>query len=468
MKDKSFLPKQIIFDKIYTVLNPYYTVMKLTNLTFETVKQELINMVKEKYPDQWNDFNQSNLGVVFIELIAGITDKLAFYINQLANEMFLATAKQRASVVKIAKMLGYTPKRAVPATGTVIFSLQGLHNVDINIPAGTRLKAGNIYVETVENSVIRAGQTQTTALAIQRDRIEVVYTAKGETFEKFFISNEKAYDFLVYVDGVLYQETDSFITQVENNTYKVLEDINGYWIEIYKLMPGSRVRIIAFTTEGQNGNISSNTLKLEDVIKDIQGNIIPVQVFNTVFTGGKDKESIDEIKRNAIIYLKSNNRAITKEDYEGLVITNVPEVAKVCAMSPSPGVVDVYICQFDGSNFVGATTEVKDKVARYLGDVKALTDKVVIKDMPFNHCNVSIKIKISSGYNANTVRTEIERRIKEYFYKLSPGQAVSISDLYDISNVEGVIQRTIVSPATDINIQESYLNVLGVAEVEII
>ena len=442
--------------------------MKLTNLTYETVKQELINKVKEKYPEYWNDFTESNLGVVFIELIAGITDMLAFYINQLANEMFFSTAKQRSSIVKIAKMIGYSPKRAIPPTGTITFSLSKPHNFDINIPAGTRLKAGNIYVETLEDANIKSGQTQTTVNAVQRDRIEILYTANGEAFEKFFVPSEKAYDFLVYVDGVLYEETDSFAVQLKQNSYKVEEDVNGYWIEMYRLNQGSRVRIIAYTTEGEYGNLGSNTLKLEDVIKDVQGNVIPVQISNSNFTGGKNKESIEEIKRNAIIYLKSNGRAITKEDYEGLVSANIPEIAKVCVLSPQPGVVDVYVCQFNGSQFSQATTEVKDKVARYLDGVKSLTDKVVVKDIPFNVCNISLKLKIKSGYDANVIRIDIEKRIKEYFYKLNPGQAVSISDLYDITNLEGINQRTIVSPTTDIDIQEPYLNILGVLTVEIV
>ena len=443
--------------------------MELTNLTFETVKEELIQQVKEKYPDQWNDFLESNLGVVFIELMAGITDKLAFYINQLANEMFFATAKQRQSVIKIAKMLGYTPKRAIPATGLVNFSLSNPVNTDVVIPKGTRLKAGNIHVETAESGIIPAGQTSVSLNAIQRDRFEVIYTAKGEQFERFFVSNEKAYEFLVYVDGNLYTETKDFVSQVYENTYKVEEDINGYWIEFYKLKAGSQVRIIAYTTQGSLGNIASDTLTLDDVIKDIQGNIIPVNVSNSVFTGGKDKESIEEIKRNAIVYLKTNKRAVKAEDYEGLVLANIPEVAKISAVSPQPGYVDVHIAQFDGENFAAATQEVKEKVSAYLEEVRTFTDFVSVKDLNFNPVDVSITATVKAGYDANTLKAQIENNIKEYFHKLNPGQTVDLSALYDITDIEGIEKRTITKPTSDVIAPDkTHLNTLEVLTVAVV
>lgn len=443
--------------------------MKLTNLTFETVKQELIQQVKEKYPDQWNDFLESNLGVVFIELMAGITDKLAFYINQLANEMFFATAKQRQGVVKIAKMLGYSPKRAIPSTGLVNFSLSNSISTDVVIPKGTRLKAGNIYVETVEGGIIPAGQTSVNLNAIQRDRVEIVYTAKGQQFERFFIPNEKTYEFLVYVDGILYTETKDFASQIYKNTYKVEEDINGYWIEFYQLPAGSQVRIIAYTTEGSKGNIASNTLKLDDVIKDVQGNIIPVNVSNTVFSGGKDKESIEEIKRNALIYLKTNKRAVRAEDYEGLVLANIPEVAKISAVSPQPGYVDIHIAQFDGNNFVAATQEVKNKVAAYLEEVRTFTDFVSVKDLKFNPVDVSVSAVAKAGYDVNVLKTQIENNIKQYFYNLNPNETVNLSTLYDITNIKGIEKRTIMKPTSDVVVADkTYLNTLGVLTVAVI
>ena len=443
--------------------------MKLTNLTFETIKQELIDQVKQKYPDQWNDFLESNLGVVFIELMAGIADKLAFYINQLANEMFFATAKQRQSVVKIAKMLGYTPKRAIPATGLVNFSLSNPINTDVVIPKGTRLKAGNIYVETVESDIIPAGQTSVNLNAVQRDRFEVIYTAKGQQFERFFVSNEKAYEFLVYVDGNLYTETKDFVSQVYKNTYKVEEDINGYWIEFYQLPSGSQVKIIAYTTEGSKGNIASNTLKLDDVIKDIQGNIIPVNVSNSVFSGGKDKESIEEIKRNAIVYLKTNKRAVKTEDYEGLVLANIPEVAKISAVSPAAGEVDVHIAEFDGSKFTTSSQTTKDKVSAYLEEVRAFTDYVVVKDLNFNSVDVSISATAKAGYDVNSLKTQIEEKIKNYFYNLNPGQAVNLSKLYDITNIEGIEKRSITKPTSDVSVADkTYLNTLGVLTVAVV
>jgi len=94
--------------------------IKLTELDFDNIKSSIINYMKS-HPDQtFNsyDFEGSGLNTL-IDLLAYNTHHQAFYLNMVANEMFLDTAKLRENVVSKSKLLGYMPKSNKSATAIV-------------------------------------------------------------------------------------------------------------------------------------------------------------------------------------------------------------------------------------------------------------------------------------------------------------------------------------------------------------
>lgn len=85
--------------------------LKVTDLDFDTIKQNLKTYLKNPTINptfQDYDFDASGLSVL-IDLLAYNTHYNAYYLNMVANESFLDTAKIRDSVVSHAKTLGYTP-----------------------------------------------------------------------------------------------------------------------------------------------------------------------------------------------------------------------------------------------------------------------------------------------------------------------------------------------------------------------
>ena len=84
---------------------------------FNTMRKAMVDYVKINYPENFNDFIESSEFVAIIELLAYLSTSLAFRMDLNSRENFLETAERRDSVFKLARMLGYNPKRNLPASG---------------------------------------------------------------------------------------------------------------------------------------------------------------------------------------------------------------------------------------------------------------------------------------------------------------------------------------------------------------
>jgi len=84
---------------------------------FETLRRTMITYLQENYPEDFNDFIDSSEYIALIDLIAYLGQNLSFRIDLNARENFLETAQRRDSVLRLAQLVSYVPKRNVPASG---------------------------------------------------------------------------------------------------------------------------------------------------------------------------------------------------------------------------------------------------------------------------------------------------------------------------------------------------------------
>ena len=84
---------------------------------FETLRKSMIDYLRLYYPEDFNDFIESSEYVALIDLIAFLGQSLAFRTDLNARENFLDTAERRDSILKLARLISYTPKRAIPSSG---------------------------------------------------------------------------------------------------------------------------------------------------------------------------------------------------------------------------------------------------------------------------------------------------------------------------------------------------------------
>lgn len=97
---------------------------------FDTLRRTMINYLRETYPEEFNDYIDSSEYIALIDLIAYLGQNLSFRVDLNARENFLETAQRRDSVLRLAQLISYNPKRNVPANGLLkITALRTTENV---------------------------------------------------------------------------------------------------------------------------------------------------------------------------------------------------------------------------------------------------------------------------------------------------------------------------------------------------
>ena len=84
---------------------------------FDNLRRTMINYLRENYPEDFNDYVESSEYLALIDMIAFLGQNIAFRIDLNARENFLELAERRESVLRLARLLSYNPKRNRAANG---------------------------------------------------------------------------------------------------------------------------------------------------------------------------------------------------------------------------------------------------------------------------------------------------------------------------------------------------------------
>ena len=90
---------------------------------FSDVRQELIGFVKQYYPDTLNDFNDASVGMMLLELNAAVGDMLSFQTDRMFQETQIDFAKERSSILSMARTFGLKVPGKRPSVTIVDFSV---------------------------------------------------------------------------------------------------------------------------------------------------------------------------------------------------------------------------------------------------------------------------------------------------------------------------------------------------------
>ena len=84
---------------------------------FETLRKSFVDYLRLYYPETFNDYIESSEFIALLDVMAFMGQALAFRNDLNARENFLDTAERRDSVVRLANLVSYTPKRNNAAQG---------------------------------------------------------------------------------------------------------------------------------------------------------------------------------------------------------------------------------------------------------------------------------------------------------------------------------------------------------------
>ena len=101
---------------------------------FETLRKSFVDYLRLYYPETFNDYIESSEFIALLDIIAFMGQSLAFRNDLNTRESYIDTAERRDSVVRLANLVSYTPKRNTSASGYLkVFSVQTTEGVtDVN------------------------------------------------------------------------------------------------------------------------------------------------------------------------------------------------------------------------------------------------------------------------------------------------------------------------------------------------
>jgi len=84
---------------------------------FADVRTELVNYVRQYYPQIFNDFNDASVGMMLLELNAAVGDMLSFNTDRMFQETQINFAQERSSILSMARTFGLkVPGKRASAT----------------------------------------------------------------------------------------------------------------------------------------------------------------------------------------------------------------------------------------------------------------------------------------------------------------------------------------------------------------
>lgn len=116
----------------------------LTAYDYDTIRKSMIDYLRITYPDSFNDWIENDQFIFILDTISMLGQNLAFRMDLNTRENFLDTATRRASVLKLAKMISYSPRRCYP--GRAVAKLTEIKtNQDVR----------NSFNESLKDKIIR-------------------------------------------------------------------------------------------------------------------------------------------------------------------------------------------------------------------------------------------------------------------------------------------------------------------------
>lgn len=247
---------------------------------------------------------------------------------------------------------------------------------------------------------------------------------------------------------------------------KAYDPSNFLYTQTYGLAPSNVTLTIKYLTGGGiEANVPANTLTGFNATTTVPGGDETYQdtlAFNNVLParGGKDGDSIDEIRQNAQRSFAEQRRTVTLQDYSVRALSLDPKfgtVSKVFVtqdeltstksvtdsiIDSNPLALSMYVLAYDNDKkLIPATSTLKNNLRTYMSYYMPLTDALNIKDAFVVNIGVTFDILVRPNFNSRDVLLACTETLKEYFdiSKWNINQPINISTIYSVlDKVAGV------------------------------
>jgi hypothetical protein len=439
---------------------------------FATLRFSLIQYIKSVYPLDFNNFSESELGMMLIELVAYMGHVLSYKADYLANENYLKTARSRKSVKKLMELIGIRMLGPIAAAADARLTLlkpitwgdsdeltinSTNRVISIVSPADGLPLSYTLYkVSTdgdIDNSadsadlIIYGFEKQSNSVAtnlVLHEGNLVVQTgtfSESESLKSVVLNKSPVIEGSVtaFIQGD--PQTSGNYTMIQNTffasggsskTFQLVSDDNYggtlfFGDNNYGKSPraGDSYLIQYRTGGGSRGNIPTGLINvpLQTIFNGVN---IPSIIENiSIGTGGVNSETIEHVKRYAPQKFRSLDRLVTLNDFKAFAnsyVTNYGSVGKATAVTrkaySSANIIDVYVLEKASDlQLRKSTSEYKRQLIAAMNERKMLTDEIIVVDGLIRTIELSITIRMDEKFTAleNSIKSKINNVINNFF-----------------------------------------------------
>jgi uncharacterized phage protein gp47/JayE len=428
-------------------LNPYQR-------SYQQIKAKLVESLMGLKDPQGQklitDYSEGNILIIILSLFAAIAEVLHYYVDNMARETFLPTARRYDSVVKHGALVDYHARAAIAATVDVTLSRSITGN---SIGAKLTIPQGTLFTDSSGNSWLSARDV-TWYSNVTTCKVPIVqhekYTASAlnnmiiPTGDRVIINlgtlpNGKYYEqgsMSLQIGGETWVLVDTFAKSKPTDKHfmvSVDEALNPYIMfgdGTFGKKPSAGAKItnvVFYLTNGTQGNVKSNTIT--SVPSVISSSITDATVSNAYDAGGgSNYENFTMLKEHIPLSVKTLGVAITKEDFESLAML-VDGVNKAKADYECGRKLTVYISPDGGAV---ASSELINKVYNLLSQRAPMTTWLKVKSAGKVQIILEMEVTGKKSYKTPEIQTQI---LTALYNAYSPEQAqiggsVRLSDIY--------------------------------------
>lgn len=329
------------------------TTLRVTELDFDSIKNNLKNFLRSQ--SQFSDFDFEGSGMnVLLDLLAYNTHYNAYYLNMIANEMFLDTSKIRQSTISHAKLINYVPESqhgaearvnitVTPSTSEdqdtssltlnkytrlIGTALDGINYPFVTINSNTSSKVDGSF--NFANVIIKQGEVVTRQFLMSPTNTKRSFTIPSSNVDTSTLivtvqessSNTEthSYDLVEDLTEVTANSKVYFLEENEDGNYRIYfgDDVIG------KKPKNDNIIICTYLdTVGSVAN-KINVFTLASNVGPFNDNII-TSSWGPSYSGS-ERESIEQVKFRAPYFYSTQNRAVTVNDYETLITKDYPNI----------------------------------------------------------------------------------------------------------------------------------------------
>ena len=460
--------------------------IQMTDLDFNTIKNNLKTFLQSQ--DTLKDYNYEGSALsTLLDVLAYNTQYNAYYLNMVANEMFLDSAIQRSSVVSQAKLLNYIPQSSLSPTATIRFVVNQVSAASLTLPKFTTFMSEAIdginynFVTADSTTVAVSANTATfPSVSIKQGIPSSLSFTVNSTSNPKYLFNIPEENLDTTTLQVLVQQSSAnasyqIFTKAENYltldssslVYFLQESLDGTY-DIYfgdnilgKQLTNGNIVIVSYVVNSGVAAAGANNFVLMGTVGGYANTTItPISAATT----GSVKETIESIKFQAPKAYSAQKRAVTKEDYITVIQQNNLGYAFDAVSvwggqeNPTPVYGQVFIAVKPAGAYTLTATQKQKLIIDVIRPVSVMTVEPTLVDPDYTYIQLTANVLYDTK-KTNLTSAQIQSSVRTAINNLATTNLNTFNSTFsatDFTNAIASVSNAIITNEITVKLQKKF------------